>query len=100
MPSFERLNKVTMGKRKIIRLLLIGMLCGVIITSAFTYVFAIPANSDHWRWEIWRRGGGAWTADKNGHLGWKWMVEPLSDAPLKKPVTAPSSPTAVRTEQL
>ncbi len=46
---------------------LIGMLCGVMITAAFTYVFAIPANNYHWRMEIWNRGGGAWTMDKNGH---------------------------------
>jgi hypothetical protein len=99
-PSFERLYKESVGNKKMRRLFLSGALCGVMITAVFTFVFAIPANSDHWRWEIWRRGGGAWTMDKNGHTGWKWMVEPLSDAPLKKPVTVPSSPTAVRTEQL
>jgi hypothetical protein len=76
------------------------MLCGVIITAAFTYGFAIPANSDHWRWEIWNRGGGAWTYDKNGHFGWKWMVEPLSDTLPAKPAIVPSSQTKVRTEQL
>jgi hypothetical protein len=70
------------------------------ITAAFTFVFAIPANSDHWRWEIWKRGGGAWTADKNGRIGWKWMVEPLSDAPPKKPAIAPPSQVKVSTEQL
>ncbi|PYK24866.1 MAG: hypothetical protein DME52_10120 [Verrucomicrobia bacterium] len=92
-PSFERLYKESVGNKKMRRLFLSGALCGVMITAVFTFVFAIPANSDHWRWEIWRRGGGAWTMDKNGHTGWKWMVEPLSDAPLKKPVTVPSSPT-------
>ena len=46
------------------RLFLIGMLCGVMITAAFTYVFAIPANSDYWRMEIWKRGGAAWTVDR------------------------------------
>ncbi len=45
--------------RKMIRIFLIGMLCGVMITAAFTYVFAIPANSDYWRMEIWKRGGAA-----------------------------------------
>ena len=86
--------------KKMIRLFLIGMLCGVMITAAVTYVFAIPANNYHWRMEIFNRGGGAWTVDKNGHFGWKWMVEPISDAPVKKPVVVPSSQTNVRTERL
>ena|SRR5437867_429944 len=108
MPSFKRFIKKSVGKRKMIRIFLIGALFGVMITSAFTYVFAIPANSDHWRWEIWKRGGGAWTIDmKSGHRGWKWMVEPLSDAPPTKPDTpptkpaiVPASPVKVSTEQL
>ena len=83
------------------RIFLIGALCGVIITAAFTYVFAIPANSDHWRWEIWNHGGGAWTMDmRTGHRSWKWLVEPLRDPPPAKPATVPSSQTNVRTEQL
>ena len=81
-------------------LFLIGMLCGVMITAAVTVVFAIPANSDYWRMEIWKRGGGAWTFDKNGHLSWKWMVEPIPDTPRKKPVIAPSTQVNLRTEQL
>ena len=101
MPSFEPLYKENVGKRKMIRIFLIGALCGVMITAAFTYVFAIPANSDHWRWEIWKRGGGAWTFDmKSGHRGWKWTVEPIPDAPPKKPAIVPSSQTKVSTEQL
>ena len=84
-----------------IRLFLIGMLCGVMITAAFTYVFAIPANSDYWRWEIWKRGGGAWTFDmKSGHQGWKWTVEPVPDTPSKKPVIAPPSAVKVESERL
>ena len=84
-----------------IRLFLIGMLFGVMITAAFTYAFAIPANSDYWRWEIWKRGGGAWTFDmKSGHSGWKWIIEPLSETPTKKPVVAPPSAIKVHTEQL
>ena len=83
------------------RLFLIGMLCGVIITTAFTYVFAIPANSDYWRWEIWKRGGGAWTFDmKSGHSGWKWTVEPIPDTPRQKRVIAPPSAVKVHSEQL
>ena len=100
MPSFGPLYKGNVGKRKMIRLFLCGMLCGVMITAAFTYVFAIPANSDHWRWEIWNHGGAAWTFDKNGHRSWKWIVEPLRDAPPAKPAVVPSSQTKVRTEQL
>ena len=100
MPDSEPLYKGKVGKKKMVRLFLNGVLCGVIITAAFTFLFAIPANNDHWRWEIWQRGGGAWTADKNGHLGWKWMVEPLQDTPPKKPVIVPSSQTKSRTEQL
>ena len=76
------------------------MLCGVMITAAVTYVFAIPANSTYWRMEIWKRGGAAWTYDKNGHLGWRWMVEPISDTSRAKPVIVPSTHVNVRTEQL
>ncbi len=83
-----------------IRLFLIGMLCGVIITTAVTYVFAIPANNTYWRMEIWNRGGAAWTADRAGHIGWKWMVEPIPDTPRAKPAIVPLSQTKDRTEQL
>ena len=83
-----------------IRTFLIGALCGVIITAAVTYVFAIPANSDYWRMEIWKRGGAAWTVDKNGHSGWQWIVEPISDTPHVKPHIVPSSQTKVRIEKL
>ena len=83
-------------------LFLIGMLCGVVITAAVAYVFAIPANSDHWRMEIYQRGGAAYTMDmKSGRTGWKWLVEPIPDTPPKKPATiVPSSQTKVRTERL
>jgi hypothetical protein len=81
-------------------LFLIGMLCGVMITAAVAYVFAIPANSDYWRMEIYKRGGAAWTVDKAGHIGWKWMVEPIPDTPRVKPVIVPSTHVKVRTEQL
>ena len=76
---------------------LIGMLCGVMITAAVTYVFAIPANSNYWRMEIWKRGGAAWTFDKDGHFGWKWMVEPKADARRGKAVAAPAYKVNVRT---
>jgi hypothetical protein len=78
-----------------------GTFFGVIITAVFTYVFAVPANSNYWRWEIWKRGGAAWTMDKSGHFGWKWTVEPISDTSrLAKSVIVPSSQTNVRSEQL
>jgi len=86
--------------RKMIRIFLIGMLCGVMITAAVTYVFAIPANSTYWRMEIWKRGGAAWTYDKNGHLGWKWMIEPIPDTPPAKRAVVPSSQPNVRIERL
>jgi hypothetical protein len=68
--------------------------------AAVAYVFVIPANSNYWRTEISKRGGAAWTSDKSGHAGWKWIFEPLPDAPPVKPVTVPSSQTKVRTEKL
>ena len=82
------------------RIFLIGMLCGVIITAAVTYVFAIPANNYHWRMEIWNRGGAAWTVDKNGHFGWMWLVQPVQDTPSQKRAIAPPSQIKVRSEQL
>ena len=83
-----------------IRIFLIGALCGVMITAAVTYVFAIPANNTYWRTEIWKRGGAAWTFDKNGRISWKWMVEPIPDTPPAKPVIVPSSQTNIRSEWL
>jgi len=99
--ELRRTDKGTVGKRKIMRIYLIGMLCGVVLATAFTYMFAIPANSDYWRMEIYKRGGGAWTMDmKTGHTGWKWMVEPITDTPPQKPVVVPVSHTKSRTEKL
>jgi hypothetical protein len=83
------------------RIYLIGMLSGAMLAAAFTYVFAIPANSDYWRMEIYKRGGAAWTLDKNGHTGWRWMVDPMPDTPSPaRRAIVPSSQTKVRTEQL
>lgn len=83
------------------RLFLVGVLFGVTITAAVTYVFALPANSDYWRMEIYKRGGAAWTFDQNGHIGWKWMVDPAPDNPdpPKRPV-APPSVIKVRSERM
>ena len=77
------------------------MLCGVMITAAVTVVFAIPANSNYWRMEIFKRGGAAWTVDKNGHTDWKWMVEPIPETPSPaKRAIVPSSRVNVHTERL
>ncbi len=83
------------------RLFLSGMLSGVMLAAAFTYVFAIPANNYQWQTEIWERGGAAWTFDmKSGHMGWKWLVEPIPDTSSQKPVTLPPSAVKLRAEQL
>ena len=71
------------------RIFLIGVLCGVMITAATAFVFAIPANTFHWQMEIWKRGGAAWTFDKDGHFSWRWMVKPIPDAPQKKRIIVP-----------
>ena len=100
----EENGMIEYRNKKMIRLFLNGMLCGVIITAAFTYLFAIPANNYHWQTEIWNRGGGAFTMDmKSGRTGWKWLIEPIPDtppAPHEKPAIVPSSPTKVSTERL
>jgi len=85
---------------KMKRIFLVGMLCGVVIMAAVTLVFAIPANDFRWKMEIFNRGGAAWTVDKNGRMGWQWLVEPKVDAPRQKRVTAPAFEVNVRTEQL
>jgi len=97
-PSFDYREREMKGY-KLIRTFLIGNLCGVIMAAAVTLVFAIPGNSDYWRMEIWKRGGAAWTVDKNGRFGWKWTVEPISDT-LPKAVIVPPSQVNARTEQL
>ena len=82
------------------RLFLIGTLFGVMITAAVTYAFAIPATSDYWRMEIYKRGGAAWTVDRTGHVGWKWMIEPIQDTPSEKRIIAPPSAVKVKSERL
>ena len=59
------------------RMFLYGILCGVMMAAAVTFLVAIPANNDHWRVEIVKRGGGTWYVDKNGHLGWMWTAQPV-----------------------
>jgi hypothetical protein len=82
------------------RMFLIGVLSGVVITAAVTFKFAIPANSDYWRMEIWKRGGAAWTFDKNGRLNWMWTVKPISEAPRANKVIVPAPRTNVAPERL
>jgi hypothetical protein len=82
------------------RLFLIGTLFGVMITAAVTYVFAIPANSDYWRMEIYKRGGAAWTVDRTGHTGWRWMVDPIPNTATKKRIVAPPTAVKVKSERL
>jgi hypothetical protein len=86
--------------RKMIRIFLVGVLFGVIITAAVAFGLTIPANSDYWRMEIWKRGGGAWTFDKNGHLSWMWTVEPNLEIRPAKRVTVPSSQVNAHSERL
>jgi len=89
-----------MKGNKMMRTFLLGILCGVIIAAAVTFVFAIPANNDYWRVEITKRGGRDWYFDKNGHLGWMWTVKPISDTGREKRVIVPSSQSNVRSERL
>jgi hypothetical protein len=89
-----------MKGNKMIRTFLVGNLCGVIMAAAVTIAFTIPANSDYRRMEIWKRGGAAWIYDKNGHLSWMWMVEPIPDTSSEKRVIIPSSQPNIRSEQL
>ncbi len=88
------------GRYRVIRVFLVGVLCGVIITAAVAFGLTIPANSDYWRMEIWKRGGGAWTFDKNGHLSWIWIVQPAPDTPPAKRIVAPPSQPHVPGERL
>ena len=80
-----------MREHKMIRIFLVGVLCGVMMAAAVTFVFAIPANNDLWRVEITKRGGGDWYFDKNGHLGWMWTVEPISERSHPAAIIVPRS---------
>jgi hypothetical protein len=80
---------------------LYGILCGVIMATAVTFSVAIPANNDHWRVEITKRGGGDWYFDKKGHLRWMWTVEPISDtSPAKRAIIVPPTQKKVSHDQL
>jgi hypothetical protein len=80
------------GRNKMIRIFLIGTLCGVMMAAAVTFTLAIPANNTHWQVEIVKRGGGDWYFDKNGHLGWMWTVEPIANTrPTKRIIVVPSA---------
>jgi hypothetical protein len=76
---------------KMRRMFLYGILCGVIMAAAVTFSVAIPANNDHWRAEIVKRGGGTWYFDKNGKLGWMWTAELLSEPARPAAIVVPQS---------
>jgi hypothetical protein len=86
---------------KMRRMFLYGILCGVMMAAALTFFVAIPANNDHWRVEIVKRGGGTWYFDKDGHLGWMWTVEPVSNVrPVKKAIVVPAPKKVVNPDRL
>src|SRR2546430_6851599 len=91
-PWQRKIVQWTVRNKIMIRIFLIGMLCGVMVSAAFTYLFAIPANSDYWRWEIWKRCGAAWTFDMiSGHSGWNSVDVPLREiTPANQSVPSPS----------
>jgi hypothetical protein len=70
------------------------------MAAAVTFTLAIPANNDHWRVEIVKRGGGAWYFDRNGHLGWMWTVQPIPDTGRVKRVIVPLPQANVPRERL
>jgi hypothetical protein len=71
------------------------------MAAALTFSVAIPATNDHWRIEVVKRGGGAWYFDKNGHLGWMWTVEPVTNSrPAKRVIVVPSGQKKVFPERL
>ena len=61
------------------------------MAAALTFLVAIPANNDHWRVEIVKRGGGTWCFDKNGKLSWMWTAQPLSKSAHPAKVIVPQS---------
>jgi hypothetical protein len=61
------------------------------MAAALTFSIAIPANNDHWRVEIVKRGGGAWYSDKNGKLSWMWTAQPLSNPAHPASIVVPPS---------
>jgi hypothetical protein len=99
MARFDYKIRGVKEKYKAIHVFSVGMLCGVIVTAAVAFGLAIPGNSDYWRMEIWKRGGAAWTLDKNGHVGWKWLIE-STDTPRQKQGTLPTSKVNVQSEHL
>jgi hypothetical protein len=78
-------------KFKFIRVFLIGILCGVMMAAAVTFFVAIPANNDHWRVEIVKRGGGMWYIDRSGHLGWMWTAQLLAPRARPAKIIVPES---------
>ena len=75
-----------MRHRKMRYAFLIGILCGAMLAAAVAFALAIPANNDHWRVEITKRGGGDWSIDKEGNFHWSWSVSPVSERGHSAPV--------------
>jgi preprotein translocase subunit YajC len=67
--------------KKMINIFLSGVLFGVIMAAAVTFALTIPGNNNQWRVEITRRGGGAWSIDKDGNFNWRWTVQPIVERP-------------------
>jgi hypothetical protein len=81
------------------RMFLYGILCGVTMAAAVTFLVGTPANNDLWRVESVKRGGGIWYVDKSGKLGWMWTVQVLPKRARPASVIVPPSrpkPTSSR----
>jgi hypothetical protein len=75
--------------KKMIRVFLVGMLCGVFMAAVLTVTLTIPGVDNHWRMEIWKRGGGIWLVDRNGHISWQWKPQPIAVQSHSAPRTIP-----------
>ena len=85
---------------KMIRTFLIGILYGVIMAAAVTFVFTIPAIAITGEWRSGNAAAELGASTKNGHLSWKWMVEPIPGTSSEKRVIVPSSYVNVQSERL
>ena len=72
-----------------IRVFVVGILCGVFMAAVLTVTLTIPGVDNHWRMEIWKRGGAMWLIDRNGHLSWQWKGQPIAVRSHSVPRTIP-----------